>query len=464
MKVALFVHCFYPSHIYGTETYTLELARNLQRLGHEPVVVSAIFAGEPAQPSVVQRYVHEGIPVVSIDKNALPNTRVKDTYYQPEMAEVLGGILDDLRPDLVHVTHLINHTAVLLEAVHARQFPLVATFTDFFGFCYTNRLEAHDGTLCAGPATPAVNCLACHLKALASSATDTRDWRMRLARRPAGAAALARAMHVTQRLPAFRNGALAGRVQDVEQRPRILASLYPYYARAIVPTAFIEGAYARNGFTRPMERIPFGVDIDRAPKPRRSEEGTLVIGFIGQLMSHKGPDLLVDAARASLRPGDYELRIYGSMTQDPAYAAVLERRASGLPVRFMGTFAPERMRTVLDQLDVLAIPSRWYENSPLVLLNALASHTPVIVSDVEGMTEFVTDGHNGYTFARGDAASLAEVLARLRDDPEALRALVATTDYAVTTLEMTRRTVAVYDAVRAAHPRANIESTGVTVG
>ena len=41
MRIALFVHCFYPSHIYGTETYTLELARNLKLLGHEPVVATA---------------------------------------------------------------------------------------------------------------------------------------------------------------------------------------------------------------------------------------------------------------------------------------------------------------------------------------------------------------------------------------------------------------------------------------
>ena len=47
MKVALFVHCFFPNHFYGTETYTLELARNLLALGHQPIVVTAIFPGEP---------------------------------------------------------------------------------------------------------------------------------------------------------------------------------------------------------------------------------------------------------------------------------------------------------------------------------------------------------------------------------------------------------------------------------
>jgi glycosyltransferase involved in cell wall biosynthesis len=453
VRVALFVHCFYPSHIYGTETYTLELARNLRTLGHEPVVVSAIFAGEPPQPATVHRYAHDGIPVLSIDKNAYPHSRVKDTYYQPSMSKVLGEILDEARPDIVHVTHLINHTAVLLEAVAARRLPTVATFTDFFGFCYNNKLEAHDGSLCAGPASPAVNCLACHLKAVAD-ASSANDLRARMARRPVVAAVRAHAMHFAQTLPSLRAGALAGQVQDIVQRPRILETLYRQYARAIVPTAFIEGAYARNGFARPMDRIPFGVDIDRAPKRRTREGPPLVIGFIGQVMSHKGPDLLLDAARAALQPQDYEVRIYGSMTQDPGYAASLARRASGLPVRFMGTFAPERMREVMDDLDVLAIPSRWYENSPLVLLNALASQTPVIVADVEGMTEFVRDGVNGYTFARGSARSLAAVLTRIALDPSALRRMSATTEYAMTTREMTRRTLEVYDRVLAGTPEA----------
>ena len=151
MRVALFVHCFFPAHFYGTETYTFELAKNLQELGHDPVVVTAVFPGEPRQAEPVLRYEFQGIPVWSIDKNLIPNTRVKDTYYQPAMVSVLTGIVQELRPDVAHVTHLINHTGVLLEVLDSESVPTVATFTDFFGFCYTNRLEAADGTLCDGP-------------------------------------------------------------------------------------------------------------------------------------------------------------------------------------------------------------------------------------------------------------------------------------------------------------------------
>src|SRR5262245_27907428 len=111
MKVALFVHCFFPDHFYGTETYTLELAKNLQGLGHEVTVVSAVFAGEPARDALVTRYVFDNVPVVVIDKNKAAHRTVGETYWQEEMRGPLRQVLQEIAPDVVHVTHLINHTA-----------------------------------------------------------------------------------------------------------------------------------------------------------------------------------------------------------------------------------------------------------------------------------------------------------------------------------------------------------------
>jgi glycosyltransferase involved in cell wall biosynthesis len=448
LKVALFVHCFYPAHIYGTETYTLQLARNLQQLGHEPVVVTGVFPGEQAQPSFVHRYQYDGIPVVSFDKNRIPNRRVKDTYYQPEMSAPLWALIDELVPDVAHVTHLVNHTAVLLQVLAERDVPTVATFTDFFGFCYNNRLEAHDGRLCAGPSRTRINCLACHLKA-AGIARGVHGGR--ILAKPAGAMLAASTMFAVQTMPGLRTGRLAGLVQDVVQRPTILGALLAHYRVAIAPTRFIESAYRRNGFARPMIRIPFGVDIARHAKPALPA-GPLTLGFIGQLMAHKGPDLLVDAARDALGTDGYELRLFGSETQDPNFAAMLRRRAHGLPVHFLGTFAPNRMREVLDGLDVLVIPSRWYENSPLVLLDALATHTPVVVSDVDGMTEFVIHGVNGLTFRRGDAGALGAVLKTLAADRSMLRRLSTGAAYPSTTRAMTLATVDVYEQALTSKP------------
>jgi glycosyltransferase involved in cell wall biosynthesis len=65
---------------------------------------------------------------------------------------------------------------------------------------------------------------------------------------------------------------------------------------------------------------------------------------------------------------------------------------------------------VLAATDLLVVPSLWFENSPLVILEALASRTPLLVSDLGGMAELVEPGVSGFHFARGDAQDLASKL------------------------------------------------------
>jgi glycosyltransferase involved in cell wall biosynthesis len=96
-------------------------------------------------------------------------------------------------------------------------------------------------------------------------------------------------------------------------------------------------------------------------------------------------------------------------------------------------------------MDFLVIPSRWYENSPLVLLNALASHTPVIVSDVLGMTEFVISGENGFVFARGSVDALAACLSGLAAAGARRHGMELTTHYDLSTQRMTEETIRVYE-------------------
>jgi glycosyltransferase involved in cell wall biosynthesis len=413
MRVVFFVHCFFPRHFYGTESYTYDLAYHLKRMGHDPIVVSAIFPGEPSAGELVSRYEYNNIPVICIDKNFLPNTRVKDTYYQVEMTPVLEKLLRELKPDLVHVTHLINHTAVLLEVTKALGIPTIATLTDFFGFCFNNKLEAADGSLCEGPNPKRTNCLACYLKD-AARAPYAEAW-IRWAGVPSRVNWIAPLVSQACMFPPLRSGPVDGLVQDLRWRPGTLLATYLNYRAVITPSHFLQSAYQKNGLEVPAHNIWFGVDVSRALKPHRSVV-TPVFGFIGQIAPHKGTDILIDALR-KLGNGRATLKIYGPSDQDPAYMEHLRSRAEGLAVDFVGTFPKERTGAILSELDVLVIPSRWYENSPFALLNALATHTPVIVSNVAGMTEFVEEGKNGFSFERGQSEALAEVMERFVSNP-----------------------------------------------
>lgn len=443
MKVALFIHCFFPEHFYGTETYTLQIAQNLQALGHEVMVVAGVFQGEPRRAAPITRYQHDGVPVIALDKNFEPHSRIRETYWQEAMRPHLRAVLAELRPDIVHVTHLVNHTAVLLEEIKAAGYPVVATLTDFFGFCYNNKLEAADGGLCAGPSAFRMNCIACHMKA-AADAGDPKallgGWLVPGSRSAALAMRLSHAVGWPRMLGA------ESIVPDIVERPGILRSAYQAYDAMIAPTLFLRDAYARNGFdAQRLHLSRFGVDLARVPKSRRSAGGPLTVGFIGQIAPHKGVDLLVCAARA-MPPGSIRLNIHGPEDQYPAYMERL-RQIAGTETTFFGPFPSPRVSEVLAEMDILAIPSTWYENSPLVLLNALATHTPVLVSDVQGLTEFISEGQDGWSFRRGDGADLARVLAGLVADPDRVRRASEETQYDRTTRSMAEDVARIYDDV-----------------
>jgi glycosyltransferase involved in cell wall biosynthesis len=442
MKIAFFVHCFFPGHFYGTETYTLELAKNYQKAGHDVNIVSAIFQGEKRSDGVISRYEYQGIPILCIDKNYLPHTRVKETYHQDSMRSTLGDVLRELAPDLIHVTHLVNHTATLLEVAKELSIPVYATFTDFFGFCLNNKLEAANGDLCKGPNASRTNCLACHFKAVTSN-PGAPLW-MHYGVNFIGPKTFARIVNLIRKLPPFRHGSIDGLAEDIACRPNILAVLYNSgYVAAVAPTKFLSGAYESNGIHIPLHHIQFGVDIDRSAKAHRSKDHIPVIGFIGQIAPHKGTDLLVEAF-CRLPKDLATLRIYGPNDQSPTYMNELESCANGFDVSFMGTFPKEEMASVLKEIDLLVIPSRWYENSPLVLLNALATHTPVLVTDVAGMTEFVKPGINGFTFELGNVDHLFQQLLRILKGKNDLLRMTETTHYEKTIDSMSRETMKIY--------------------
>ncbi|MGQ0445956.1 MAG: glycosyltransferase [Beijerinckiaceae bacterium] len=443
MKIALYVHCFFPRHFYGTEAYTLALAKELAAAGHEPIVVSATLAGEPRQGNVIEEYTHEGVRVVSIDKNHFPNRGVRASYEQPALRHLHERLLRQLRPDVIHVCHLISHTTALLDVARRMEIPVFATLTDFFGFCYTNQLESAEGALCEGPDPERANCIACFLK-LASSRPNA-EFLARLGG------------HRGVRAPVARQLARLGRREqepftissfapnDIVLRPAILRRAMAAYRAAIAPTLFLKGAYERNGFPAPLRLSHFGIDIDRSPKPVRNDPRAVKLGFIGQLTPHKGAHLLVEAFRASGR-GNLSLTVFGPQDQDLAYYAKLRRQAEGLEIKFLGILPRTELAAAFGALDYLAIPSTWYENSPLILLQALATHTPVIVADVSGMTEFVENGVNGFHFSRGNIGSLTGILRRIADEPNLARKMCAASSYERVPADMASDVLALYAA------------------
>ena len=93
-------------------------------------------------------------------------------------------------------------------------------------------------------------------------------------------------------------------------------------------------------------------------------------------------------------------------------------------ITFEGTFPYHDIGKVLENIDVLVVPSIWYD-FPLIIPSALATKTPVIATDMPGMNELIRHEADGLLFARYDVQDLTDQIKRLLAEPELLPTLRA---------------------------------------
>ncbi len=174
--------------------------------------------------------------------------------------------------------------------------------------------------------------------------------------------------------------------------------------------------YLDNGFP-PMGRV---LDLSRpVHRPVR-------FAYIGTWIPSKGVDLLIRAFR-DVDASKGILRIYGffpGYDGYPEYEGLLYSLASGSSaIEFKGRYDSDRVCDVLAEVDVIVVPSIWWENSPLTVHEAFQAGIPLVTADVGGMAEFVPNGVCGLQFHHRDWRSLQEVVNRICNQPEILNEL-----------------------------------------
>jgi glycosyltransferase involved in cell wall biosynthesis len=201
-----------------------------------------------------------------------------------------------------------------------------------------------------------------------------------------------------------------GRVRELLDRVDLLLS----------PSRFLGARFEEAGASADKIRYwPYGLDLGpfvAASARNRHREGPLRVGFVGSIVPKKGVDVLVRAHRLLPR-GRCLLRISGRLEFLPRYGAALRRLAVEGECAFLGGFDPDDAPRIMSALDVLVVPSVWYENAPIVISEAFAAGVPVVASRLGGMAEMVRDGVDGRLFAPGDPEDLARVLAEVIEDP-----------------------------------------------
>ena len=141
--------------------------------------------------------------------------------------------------------------------------------------------------------------------------------------------------------------------------------------------------------------------------------------YASRIDAGKGIDCALDAMRL-LPGGEYHLAIAGAPNPadfggDGAAGAAYERglRSSYADVGATWLGRVGEMPPLLAAADVVVLPSRFPDPLPLLVLETLASGTPILASAVGGIPEMLTGPLEGQLVPRGDAAALAERIRRL---------------------------------------------------
>lgn len=126
--------------------------------------------------------------------------------------------------------------------------------------------------------------------------------------------------------------------------------------------------------------------------------------YAGRLSEEKGLTRLI---KAVAKTGD-RLVIAGEGPQGEALKALAEELQAN--IEFTGFLRPDRLRHMIMRAKALVLPSQWYENAPISILEAYASGKPVLVSDIGGLSELVRDGETGLLFAANSQTAIEEAL------------------------------------------------------
>ncbi len=419
MKIALISHHFPPNFRGGAEQYAYRIAQGLRRQGHnvEVVCVESITSGMLTPTAKTDTFDGLTIHRLFYDLAQAPN-RFEWSFRHPELGCWVKNFLQQTRPDVVHINSGYILGGKVIEAARELNLPTVLTLHDYWFLCPQITLLRQDGHICHQPVSPA-RCVWCAI-------SEKRRYRLidtQLNGKIGDAfSRLSQADWFSQLL------GLQPRLELMAERRAYLKRVLEEIDIVISPSRFLIDKVEEYGFKpRQMVYLPFGIDTAHlaAPPAAAAAPKKLRIGYLGQLVPHKGVHLLLDAFKMLARqPGACELILHGKISEATAYERQLLKMGEADPdITFAGPYPNTEVGRVLNELDVIVVPSIWYENRPTVIIEAMATRTPAVVARLGGMAELVKHNHNGLLFDSGNVTSLAAQLQRLLNEPTLLAQL-----------------------------------------
>ena len=378
-KVLYVVHNHPAVRPGGAEAFALEVYRAMRSSPDiEPVLVARTGpSGDVTPPR------HAGAPFSTVgdDPNeyfVFTETTVCDFFFDTYRDKRLyttyfADFLRTYQPDVVHFqhTHFIGYDVIPLTRRLLPDTPIVYTLHEYLPMCHRDGQLVRTGTeaLCLGPSPR--KCNECF-----------PDWSP----------------------------------QNFFLRDRLIKAHLSHVDLFLCPSNFLLERYVDWGI--PREKLAFE-DYGRVPQTRYEAKiesrPRNRLGFFGQVSPYKGVDVLLQAMQIlAERAPDVHLFLHGAnldvLPPDDLEYLQGALDARGPNVTFAGPYQPDAVARLMSQIDWVVVPSRWWENSPLVIQEAFMHGRPVICSGIGGMAEKVEHNVNGLHFPVSHPDLLAETI------------------------------------------------------
>ncbi len=356
MKITLVNSLYHPYQLGGAEKSVQLLAEALTRLGHE----ISVIALHPEKE--VKRHSHNGVQIahIPLSNSYWPYANADRHGFLSRMgwhlrnvwnsatAATAGRVIDEFRPDVVHVNVPMGFSAALLSEVLSRKIRLVQTLRDYTYMCER-----------AGMFRGGHNC--------ASQCFDCKLFTSQYKR------------------------------------------LSHHLSAVVSNSQFVLDAHLRSGyFSGVPAHVIFNIaNVDGKVIPRVHDEnknGRLTFGFLGRIVEEKGLDVVLKATDR-LKNDNWSLKIGGSGRDE--YVSELKRRHGDSRIEWLGFVEPRRF---FEQIDVALVSSVYAEPLPRSLIESYAAGRTVIASRAGGNLEVAELGKTYATYDAENVDQLTQLM------------------------------------------------------
>jgi glycosyltransferase involved in cell wall biosynthesis len=287
-------------------------------------------------------------------------------------ADAFANLLDKTQPDIVHCHNIYGRLSTsILGVLRQRNLPAVLTVHDYKVVC-PSYLMLRNGKPC-------------------SACLDGGYYRCALNRCHKGQIA-------------------ASIVYAIEAYHARFTGHYGAISAFLCPSRFIAGLLKQSGIDD--QRVMYHPNCVEPDAYRPSHEGQYVLS-VGRLSHEKGLPTFLKAMLGTKIP----VRIAGT---GPMEASLREMAArDGESIMFEGHCEGTRLAELYRNAAFVVVPSEWYENAPMSVLESFAYGKPVIGTRIGGIPELISEGQSGYLVDCGATEQLRAAISKLWHDRRA---------------------------------------------